>query len=450
MPKLRKMYVVLYLSSAALHVLWVTLSATFGLHEFQLYDSAHYLTLSENLSTHGVFSRALQAPFYPDLARTPGYPVFLLALQSIGLPILAVAYLQSLLAACVPVLIFDVLQRRLHSTRAALLAASLVMLDFSVLLFAPYILTDGLFYVLLATLLWLMLRYTEPEKQRFANTVLLPALVTGCLVLVRPIAFLLPFLLIFWWVFHRKSLLSIALGALLVFALPGGWVARNAITFGTPSLSSMGPNNLLMFNAAGVQAYAEQRDFEMVQREWMALARSNFDWESDRLATRDYMRWCRREALQVFKTYPGATLRMLVENGVSYFLKPPRGYFDLNFDLKSSYTPVAELGDTRSVTDRFAALQRETSTIGLGLTALQFLLSLLQFILAVVGLVHLWKVNRSLFFLLLASLLYFWFFSLFSQTDARFRLPALPLLVVASGFGIEKLVNFRLLKTKAS
>ncbi len=449
MPKLQKMYLVIYLSSALLHGVWFALSATFGSHDFQMYDSAHYLTLSENLSTHNVFSRALQAPFYPDLARTPGYPVFLLFLQSIGIPLIAVACIQSLLAAIVPVLMFDLLRTRLHRARGALIAVSLLFIDLSVLLFAPYILTDGLFYVVFALLLWSLLRESEPTKTNFTKTVILPALLTGCLVLIRPIALFLPLLLIVWWLYQRKNLRAVVVGAFLVFALPGGWAVRNYAKFGTFSMSSMGPNNLLMFNAAGVQAYAEQRDFEVVQREWMASARSSFDWENDHYATRDYMRWCRAEAFAIFKTHPQATVRMFAENALSFFLKPPRGYFDLNFNLRSTYAPLGALGDQRKLSARLIALRHETSNIGLIMTSIQFLVNVIQLLLATLGFIHLWSVNRAIFYLLVIGVVYFWFFSLFTQTDARFRLPVVPLLVLACGFGFEKLANFRRLKTKA-
>lgn len=449
MPKLRKMYIAIYLSSAVLHLLWFALSATFGMHNFQLYDSAHYLILSENLSAHGVFSRALQAPFYPDLARTPGYPVFLLTLQSLGLPLVAVACIQSLLAALVPLLVFDLLRLHLHTLRAVSVAVALLLVDCSVLLFAPYILTDGLFYVVFSVLVWSLLRDIDFEKASFKQAILLPALLTGCLVMIRPIAIFLPFLLIMWWVYQRNTLRAIVVGAFLVFALPGGWVARNYVTFGTFSMSSMGPNNLLMFNAAGVQAYAEQRDFEAVQREWMAAAQSNFDWKNDPYATRDYMQWCQHEAMAIFRAHPQATVRMFAENGLSFFLKPPRGYFDLNFNLKSSYTPIGELGDQRKFSTRLSALRNETSSIGLTLTVAQFFVNLVQLFLAAIGFVYLWKKNRAAFYFLGAGILYFWFFSLFTQTDARFRLPVVPLLVVASGFGFEKLAIFRILKTKA-
>jgi hypothetical protein len=450
MPKLQKMHLVIYLSSALLHGVWFAFSATFGAHDFQMYDSAHYLALSENLSTHNVFSRALQAPFYPDLARTPGYPVFLLVLQSIGVPLIAVACIQSLLAAIVPVLMFDVLRARLHSARVVSIAVSLLFIDLSVLLFAPYILTDGLFYVVFALLMWSLLRELKPDKVNFAKTIFLPALLTGCLVMIRPIALFLPLLLIVWWFYQHQKLRTIVLGAVLVFALPGGWAIRNYATFGTFSMSSMGPNNLLMFNAAGVQAYAEQRDFEVVQREWMVAARSNFDWENDHHATRDYMRWCRHEALTIFRAHPQATVRIFTENALSFFLKPPRGYFDLNFNLKSTYAPLGALGDQRNLSARFIALRLETSTIGLILTVTQFLVNVIQLLLATIGFIHLWKVNRPVFYLLVIGVAYFWFFSLFTQTDARFRLPVVPLLVLASGFGFEKLANFRRLKTKAS
>lgn len=450
MPKLQKMYLVVYLCAVAIQVIWFVCGMHFGTHRFQLYDSAHYLILSENLATHGAFSRAMQDPFFPDIARTPGYPFFLLVMQQMGASLTAISLFQCLLAATVPVLIFDLLRRHLRSIQFAIAAVVVLLIDLSVLLFSPYLLTDSLFYVGFAWLLWVLLRFSNTSTPHIGVQIILPALLTGCLVLIRPIALFLPILLVLWWVFQKKPLRVVLLGVLLVFALPGGWMTRNYNTFGVFTMSSMGPNNLLMFNAAGVQAHAEKRSFEAVQGEWMAAARSNFDWQNDPNATRNYMRWCRSEALRIFKNHPIATTRVYLENAASFFLKPPRGYFDVNFNLRSEYTPVSELGDRRSITARFGALRNDTSSIGLALTTLQFLLNLFQLAMATLGLAFLWKINRSWFYLLSTALLYFWFFSLFTQTDARFRLPVVPILIIASGFGFEKLATFRYRKAKAS
>src|SRR5580692_6269749 len=39
-------------------------------------DARHYLLLGKNLMEHGSFSRCREAPFRPDLFRTPIYPLF--------------------------------------------------------------------------------------------------------------------------------------------------------------------------------------------------------------------------------------------------------------------------------------------------------------------------------------------------------------------------------------
>ena len=53
--------------------------------EFLEADSGYYLRLAEILREHHVFSDSVQAPFHPQIFRTPGYPAFLALLSMLGM-----------------------------------------------------------------------------------------------------------------------------------------------------------------------------------------------------------------------------------------------------------------------------------------------------------------------------------------------------------------------------
>ena len=78
-------------------------------------DQLHYLLLGKNLMEHGSFSRCTEAPYRPDMFRTPVYPFFVGVLDHLGGP--AAIYLFQVLlhagtCACVMLLAHRTLGNR--------------------------------------------------------------------------------------------------------------------------------------------------------------------------------------------------------------------------------------------------------------------------------------------------------------------------------------------------
>jgi len=113
-----------------------------------------------------------------------------------------------------------------------------------------------------------------------------------------------------------------------------------------------------------------------------------------------------------------------------YFIKPPRSYFDQVFNLNYSYAPIDALGEQTSLQTKFDQLISGSSVFALIMTMSSFLMNLIVFMLAAVGAWFLFKTNPQLALLLVGGALYFCFLSVFTATDSRFRLPAIPFLAL--------------------
>lgn len=401
-------------------LVWWAIAYWVGDYRFTTDDSVQYLQLAENLWVHGVFSQSNAAPFYPDVVRTPGYPMWLAPFVALGASTAFIALLQSVLGAFVPVIVVKTakcLKLQWLGWTGLLLA-----IDASLVVFTPLMLTDGIFTLLIAVWLYFMVSTSTARQRWFAA-----AVVAGLLALIRPSGMIIPIVTAVWAaVEHRRKPLTVGI-ALLALALPLGWMARNYHQQHVFTLSTIGPNTLYLFNAAAVKAAGEQRKFDVVQREMVNELNQRFDWMNDPDAISDYLAYCKTQSIAIYFQYPKEAVKVTALNLAAFVGKPPRGYFDDALGRSSGYDPVGGFGADRSQT----LLQRlfsKTSPVALALSGYQLLLQLIQIVLFGFGFLALWRMERRLAWFLGAVFLYFWLTSAVTQTDARFRLPVLPIM----------------------
>ena len=222
-------------------------------------DARHYLLLGENLIEHGSFSRCREAPFRPDLFRTPIYPLFVGVLDHVG-GLAAIYLVQVLLHAgsCASVML---LARRTLGNRAALWAGLFVALDpvLAIYNFLPMSESLALFFLTAAIALAIpVLSSLENVRPTWCYRILGSGFLLGLCILTRPAALYVPLILSLACLaigFVRRCRLHslIACGMLLlpVVALTGSWVVRNALVFSVSKLTSNDSSLLVYFTAAG-------------------------------------------------------------------------------------------------------------------------------------------------------------------------------------------------------
>lgn len=419
----------LFTIALIMRVIWF-LAVEFNGGSWLVHDSHQFILLAENLMDHGVFSRSSAAAFFPDIARTPGYPVFLWLCQVIKLSPTYIAAFQLILSAWIPVLLFKTAKEMGMSSPA--LSGILVLFDFSLVLFAPFILSDGLFLFILAVFVW-----TCTQFDKGAKYVAFSGLTLGIMILIRPIAQFVPLVIITWWMWQKLDRKKLFVFLMCSMILPAGWMTRNYAHFKSFTLSSMGINNLLLYNAAGVLAEVNDQDLSTAQALLARSAKNKQDWENDPMATSKYLIDCKETAIEILWDHPFIFLKQTARSAALLPFKPARSYIDMALRINYKYDPVQGLKSTSSFTEKLQQVWKRSSSLAATLSMYQFLFNVLIFALAIVAL---WQngIRNKWIALLVLLLLYFWITSLVTQPDARFRMPmSLIIMLLASNIKIK-------------
>jgi 4-amino-4-deoxy-L-arabinose transferase-like glycosyltransferase len=230
-------------------------------------DTESYAAIAANLLGGNGYSSCPEAPFRPDVYRTPVYPVFMAVVFGIGglYDYRALVLAQILLDAFSAMLLFHT-GRRLFGNRAAWQAG----LFFAFALNAAALSVTALSETLCAFLLTLQLFYlarnrgTDPWKSALCWTLA---------VLCRPLVVVtLPCWILFLVLKKTKPriCLSLIIPALLPLLM---WCFRNERAGGYRMLSSVTAINRLQYDAAALLAWRLQKPLVETRAQLEALAR---------------------------------------------------------------------------------------------------------------------------------------------------------------------------------
>ena len=358
-------------------------------------DSLTYLVPARNLLRGAGFVDAVGAP---ETLRTPGYPL-LLAL--FGGRIAPVIVLQHLMNVAIAVMVYAIAAK--HVSRfAGVVAGLLVAIDTPTLHYADKILSETLFtFVLLIAFLLLAVGRWP-----------LAAVLTGVLVLIRPVAIVYFVVVAAYLLLRRVRLRSVVIYALLAVALPCGWALRNLARTGVFTVSSISGTNLLLFRAGGTLAILDDgADFEADRRDEAEGLLGDADDEIERTLRIDdaeelphavRARWYARVALRVIREHPIAfaelTLRGLLVN-----------LFDSRWEAMA-------------MVSRF-----HSSVVRIALDAFTAAL----FVFAVIG-AFAWRDRLAVL-----TVAYFLLISAGGESESRFRVPVMPQMAMLAAAGLE-------------
>lgn len=360
-------------------------------------DAGLYLTLAQHIE-HGVYS--LFHPLdIPDTTRMPGYP---LLLHWLGGDILLVLLLQALLSALKVPLVHVLALRVGLGARMALLPAFLLAVDPVDIILAGNVLTEAVFGTLLLAALVLV---TASATWR---NVLGAALFFGAAAWVRPnglhlllVAAVLVAVLR-WWPWERAAVMAVV-GCLLLVP----WALRNQREVGRFVLSDSGPVAAAYFHLPQVYATAGDPRAHTYRRELDARAAAT-DWE-DPQAAGAFFNTLRGDLWQAMRTRPLAWAWVHLRGTVGIHLSPGRGH------IRGFFGSGAVAG---------------------ALIALSAAISLLLLLAVPLWLVRIRRMPPGLVVVLVvaAALL---LSGGISTTDARFKNPAMPLLLVGVAWAME-------------
>lgn len=242
--KINKTEVIIFLLAFGIRFLYaLAVQIIFGSHGFIAYSDAFsfYLRGAENLVQHHVFSMNMHAPYMPDAYRTPLYTFLVALFLEFKLPLIAIIFLQNILAGFISVFIYR-LGRDFFSPVIGLTAAVLTSLEPLSIYWNNLLMSDYVFTFLFVWACYLL----------FCRKYYVFSLVLGLATLTRPISvYFLPIFLLWITLELKKEKLGlkrICLKLLLIIilftAIIFPWMLRNKIVFDTWELSSSSWYNL--------------------------------------------------------------------------------------------------------------------------------------------------------------------------------------------------------------
>ena len=368
-------------------------------------DSFTYLAPArELLHGHGFVSE----PEVPETIRTPVYSLLLvpfLAVTQSQLPVLVVQHLLNALLAAV---VYLFVLRRLRSRFAAVAAGLIIALDPPTIHYANKVLTETPFTLLL----FLSFVWALDQRRPVLN-----ALLCGVLVLLRPVAILWFAVLASYFVVRHVAWRRVAAFAAIALALPLLWGLRNWAETGVYTISSVSGTNLLFYRAAGALAVDEGDEFahglaraqKELQAEAFARIRSGEGVADPRSLD---------HAVQA-KYFSRVALETIRQNKLAFLQVTIRGLLVNLTDSDWDAVMMVSIFDSSIV------------RLVLGFAEAAVL------VLAIIGLVALWRRDRPLALLTLLTIGYFVLISAGGESEARFRVPVMPQIAIAAAAGLE-------------
>lgn len=385
----------LVLLAVVLRLGFVTVHAAQG---WQLqYDAGYYLTLAQHLS-HGVYS--LFHPLdIPDTTRMPGYPWLI---HLLGCSVTSVLVLQALISAVNVVLVHRLAAAIDLPARAAWLAAVLMAIEPMSIVLSGSLLTESLFTtaLLAGALLLLQRPYTWRTILGAALCFALAAwfrangLLLGLTAVGIATAVLrLPV---------RKALVCAV--AIVLLVIP--WVLRNHTSTGRWVLSDSGTVAAAHFHLPEVLAAAHDPHARTYRQELYEQA-ARTDWE-DHASAAAYFDGLRQDVRDTFLAHPLAWTAVQFRSAAGILVAPGRGHIATYFGA----VPLAK-----------------------ALSAWSMLYSALLVCTILVGLLRWRRLYAGVVALLLLAGAIIWSGGI-STTDARFKAPAMPLLLVCATWAV--------------
>jgi hypothetical protein len=395
-------------------------------------DTLGYLQPGRNLLLHGSFVEA----GLPDIARTPGYALFL-ALASLAGPI-AAALAQIILSAFSVVLVWRLASAVFAEGRIALIAAWIFAFEPLSIIYSILLLSETLFLALFLMSLILLAEFLRSRRLRvLAEAGLWLAAAT----FVRPVTYYLPVALAAGLMLVLPRVPGLrwkAPAVLLLSVLPwlAVWQIRNYVETGFPGFSSIQTQNLYFFSAAEVTGRVEHRTLPAVQDEFGYNNEQLFLERHPEAATWNQAQkfeFMRTEAKRILRTRPWLFLRTHLAGSIRTALNPGSAVL---LDLVRA--PVDDEAFTREREQgplRATLWMAENHPWQTALMAALGALLLALYVFAVLGAVRSGAPGTCLW-MLLGVALYFFGVSGGAVAAARLRLPVMPIICVLAAAGV--------------
>ncbi len=284
--------------------------------QFALPDTWHYVDVAMDVVNKHIFWRNETLWLWK---RTPLYPLFLAGVFSLfGKKFIAVVCIQIILSTFLIVNAYRI-AKILGNERIGLMAAALVSIDYLIITYSSFVMTD-LLYAALISYLFLYICQFFGSQQRLLLIFKLGA-IFAVATLLRPIGYyLLPLLGIMLFIYGVRTVsVKTALGYLMVLILPsmllvGGWQVRNKFIYGSYQYTAIDAYNFYHYYAADIVAHKQQVSIKDAQQQLEKKAESHY-------AT----------ATQKYTYYRNQGLKIILSNPLLAVIQGAKGFFNTLF-----------------------------------------------------------------------------------------------------------------------
>ncbi len=415
-------------------------------------DGGGYEQIARNMVEGHGFSMEKEPPYFPNMLRTPGYSLFISGVYlSVGYRPEIVTLIQNILGL-ITIYIAYRLAIRLFGKREALIATVLMALDVGLIILANVTLTETVFLIFFVPATYCLFAGIESIHKwiwMFAA-----GLLFGLATLVRPAGLYLVFLLLpfVWWAIQahwqqRTVLVVVLLAAYLISLTP--WVYRNFQAFGSPvftlSARSVTLNIHASYIRAGLNGTTLSDEMGRIPRE------AQHELDSQTMDTLEMRRLIEVKAIAEIKQHPFEYLTLYAKSMTLTLVLPNTNFLANILGILDKPTGIIADMRNRSLTENMQVLLDFSATYLAGSTGqiiffaaliIEMLVLFVTYVFALVAIIIGVRNQHRVTIVLFLVIIVYFFIITGPIGTGRYRLPAMPYLMILAGYGFVQLQNW--------
>lgn len=276
-------------------------------------DGSDYVNEALNIVDGHGFSRNTNAPFLPDMIRTPIYPLFLALIYSIFNSFYAALFVKALISATIPLIAMACVRFFSTNKILSLIVGLVFVCEPHMVFYTIFFTSETLFVPFFYLFIYTFMRWIQRGD---TSDIVYAGITLGIATLTRPISILIPvlcvgiMLLVYNTRRNKKILLHGVLLVCIFFATLSPWMIRNYIHFNTLSLSTVGWFNVYTRFATDITAAYDKTDFYTAyQKNLDALSTKGFINHPPPVSEReiqrgDFMPILKKESFEIIRNHP--------------------------------------------------------------------------------------------------------------------------------------------------
>lgn len=408
-------------------------------------DGVGYEQVARNLLKGVGFSMETAPPYLPDMIRTPGYPLFIAAIYRIfGYRPEMVTLAQNLLSVGL-LLVGYLLARRLFGLKAAMFATILMALDVGAIILANVTLTETLFIILFVSVTYCLFRsFDSPRGMAWIAGA---GLLLGLATLVRPASLYLVVVLLplIWWTmrysWQEKGVRTIIFVVVFLLVL-APWSYRNFRVFGSPNITLAVQSITLNIHASYIRAGLNHTTLAEEEPRIPEQVRQELGGRTVGVQEMDEL--IRAKAIAEIMQHPVEYVFLYIKSMFITLTLPNTNFLANILGILNQPTGIIADMRTRSLTENIQALLEfgarylagsPDQTLFFIAMVTEVLVTLVTHVLAVVGTVIGLRSERRAYVVLLLIIIAYFFIITGPIGTGRYRLPAMPYLMMLAGYG---------------